>query len=596
MTFLNPIGLLALLSIPVIIFFHYFRQQRKNKKIGGIHLWDFARVESPTGANYDKLVKNLPLILQILAAIFLSLLLAGFHIPLSKECQTVTMIVDDSVSMQASDGNKTSMDRLVDVLDNKTGRNDLLTVVSAGTSPKVIVGPNESKANSLKILKIHKPKSPVANFSEALNLAEKLSESNNIYYFTDNPDTDKDNHSVKSVIGVGKSVNNISISYAERYKNSEKDDEIFLTIRSYSKSAEKAPLTIAVGKQIISTDNISLEASQTLNLKFKIPSDTPPIDVNLSNNDALSLDNHIKLMSPAMRNVSVYIDDFGSHSPNFIKAVKSVNNTSISGSPEGAQLLFLKSSNSSSHPNAVKYYFQDRNTSSSGITIPGNLLTKGIDTPIAEKVPLEGVLWNIPNQILDSRSALAADLSYTSIPLIYKANNTRRNHDRRVNINLDKSNITRTPAWPTLIQAIIEDCRSNLPGLSRSNYYVGEDIVLNLTSQDNSQYFLQKDGSSQPFAQYENTPPQVIKNLPAGTYDLVQKNSKGSAVIAAFQLNLFSDAESNILDAKSTLENLIQLESTSGNLLSDNPWVFYSLLLLTIVSIMLAWRYHDVGL
>src|SRR5690606_13385221 len=101
MTLLNPWGLLGLLAIPVIIGLHFFRQQRRSRIIGGLHLWDFARLATPSGRRFERLRSSLPLIFQILAALLLTLLLAGFDVPLKKSARHYAIILDDSVSMQA---------------------------------------------------------------------------------------------------------------------------------------------------------------------------------------------------------------------------------------------------------------------------------------------------------------------------------------------------------------------------------------------------------------------------------------------------------------------------------------------------------------
>ena len=101
MVFTNPLGLLALLSLPVIVALHFFRDRRRVVRIGGLHLWDFARTSLPTGRRFDRLLRSLSLWCQLLAALLMSLIIAGLDLPDKSRIRHHTVILDDSVSMQA---------------------------------------------------------------------------------------------------------------------------------------------------------------------------------------------------------------------------------------------------------------------------------------------------------------------------------------------------------------------------------------------------------------------------------------------------------------------------------------------------------------
>src|SRR5690606_40820235 len=63
----------------------------------------------PYSPLFRSLRGSLPLLFQLLAALLLALLLAGFDIPLKKAARHYSIILDDSVSMQARDRKSTRL-------------------------------------------------------------------------------------------------------------------------------------------------------------------------------------------------------------------------------------------------------------------------------------------------------------------------------------------------------------------------------------------------------------------------------------------------------------------------------------------------------
>src|SRR4051794_33398036 len=138
MIFLNPWGLLALLSIPAIVALHFFRDRRRVRRIGGLHLWEFARVKLPAGRRLDRLIRSLPLLFQLLAALVLSLLIAGMDWPTRLQARHFTVIADDSISMQARAHNTSSAERAVSAATGWAHDSDRFTLVAAGARPHLM--------------------------------------------------------------------------------------------------------------------------------------------------------------------------------------------------------------------------------------------------------------------------------------------------------------------------------------------------------------------------------------------------------------------------------------------------------------------------
>ena len=77
MIFTTPLGLLALLSVPAIVAIHLFRRRFPPRQVAGLFLWQSARQVPQGGGRLDRLPITASLLLECLAALALSLILAG---------------------------------------------------------------------------------------------------------------------------------------------------------------------------------------------------------------------------------------------------------------------------------------------------------------------------------------------------------------------------------------------------------------------------------------------------------------------------------------------------------------------------------------
>ena len=102
MQFAQPLGLLALISIPVIVLLHLLRPRRRTITVSSTALWAEALRERQRGLGLQKLFRNLSLVLLVLAALIASLALAEPRwLTESTEYHDIVIVVDTSASMRA---------------------------------------------------------------------------------------------------------------------------------------------------------------------------------------------------------------------------------------------------------------------------------------------------------------------------------------------------------------------------------------------------------------------------------------------------------------------------------------------------------------
>lgn len=110
----SPWGLLALLAIPLIIILYLLKQRHPEHTISSLYLWQNAVRDLEASVPWQKLKKNLLMLLQILAVAVLSLILSEPFIQTGKSREgTVLLVIDCSLSMQSSDVKPTRFDAAI---------------------------------------------------------------------------------------------------------------------------------------------------------------------------------------------------------------------------------------------------------------------------------------------------------------------------------------------------------------------------------------------------------------------------------------------------------------------------------------------------
>jgi len=140
--FLNPWGLLALLSLPALVVLYLLRQRHTEHVVSSIFLWRRTEAVLQASTPWQRLRKNLLMLLQLFMLLMLSLAVARPALGSAKLADEIIVILDGSASMRAADiGGGTRFDaalkeagRLADGL--RAGQR--MSVIYAGPKLKVV--------------------------------------------------------------------------------------------------------------------------------------------------------------------------------------------------------------------------------------------------------------------------------------------------------------------------------------------------------------------------------------------------------------------------------------------------------------------------
>lgn len=150
MTWLNPAAFAFLAAIPVILLLHSLRYRRRDVQVSTLFLWEQVMREAHGSLGLRRLIQNLPLILQILLALLITLALANPALTKSvKRSKDIVLVLDTSASMQTRTPQGTRFElakqQALDVVQElPSGRQ--MAIIAAGRQPQVVTFYTDEKA------------------------------------------------------------------------------------------------------------------------------------------------------------------------------------------------------------------------------------------------------------------------------------------------------------------------------------------------------------------------------------------------------------------------------------------------------------------
>jgi hypothetical protein len=245
---------------------------------------------------------------------------------------------------------------------------------------------------------------------------------------------------------------------------------------------------------------------------------------------------------------------------------------------------------------AIVCAFPDPRTAKAAGVAQGLSILADSESLITQGLPLEeGVLW--PYVASSNPSVYTPLLATMDAPLLYGGpvdpNRSTHREFYHVNLLIDRTNIYQMNVWPVLVRNFVEQARRVLPGMSRSNYRLGEQIHVSLDPVelgDDALIRLTREGRElQRFTGAENLP-RILEHMETGTYQFLGREDKA---LATFSINLFAPAESDLTGAKTLKANLSELEPGLVSREKRDNRLFLILTLLMILFTALSWIFQD---
>lgn len=208
--FANPWGLLGLLGLPVVLVIHFLQRRTKEIPASTLFLLDAAFQAPPAGRRWEKLVPSLPLWMQLLGVLLLTLVLASPRWPWQWRSRPLAVVVDDSASMLVfREASVKKFDEMTNSLKEFGVRSEYLLLPARPDAPRIYAGDDSAEAS--KALLGHEPIGGPVDPTAALRLArERVGPEGLVVYLTDTP---RDNLPADvSLVSTGRPVPNTGVT------------------------------------------------------------------------------------------------------------------------------------------------------------------------------------------------------------------------------------------------------------------------------------------------------------------------------------------------------------------------------------------------
>jgi len=550
MYFANPWGLLGLLALPVITAIHLYHRRFPPLPIAGLHLWtQEMRKESP-GRKRERLPLTRTLLLELLAALLMTLLLADPRDPAGSRQTHLVVILDDSASMAATASGKSSRDRAVRWINEQAetlGRESVVSILTSGARPTLIAGPRADWNEVRQSLSDWNPRATSHSFSQSWDLASQLAgDEARLVFLTDRlPDDEIAMPQRMEAISFGRSLSNVAITAARWLYDAETGEgTLFVRLVNPGKEETDVPMRATSGQRSLIDETTTLQPRSEKSLQWTVPGGLGMIQFTAeAKDDPLAIDHQVTLIEPKVRMVTVSVllpSDHSAFEP--VKRILGVLPRAQLGDPGDADLVIAPAADEPIDDRSLWWLgigpINPPQASENARAVIGPYLIEK-QNPLMDGIVLGGVVWG---GIQPAPDSLLPIISVGSTSLLGQ-NTTSLSTAYLLNIDLGASNLTESPDWPILWTNLIEQCRSSRPGFRRWNFRLGESIPFTLSPQSiasEDPLLLTHDNDEKTLLRIEQI--EIPPRSDVGVYTV----KDGAETLDQFAVNFFDREESDL--------------------------------------------------
>ncbi len=260
MNFINPLGFLGLLSLPVILILYTVRQKSKVKQVSSLYLWDKINTEK-SGTSFFKRLKNNPfLYLDLLLALLVTLALTEAYIQRTAHNGSMVIVVDNSLTMQSADVAPTRLDeakkqalRLID----GTEPDKPVSIITLNKNPRVAANRQTDKAALKAAVNAIKPTFGGADGEKATALIDGLNaDDTKVYILSDNK---LDMGGDYEFIDLSKDTENCAVTELSMRPNQNGGVTLFALAQNYGTKPVEKSVNIFADNKIIDTFLVTIQ-------------------------------------------------------------------------------------------------------------------------------------------------------------------------------------------------------------------------------------------------------------------------------------------------------------------------------------------------
>ena len=381
MTLANPLGLLALIAIPIVMAIHFLQRRAQVVPSSTLFLLEKTQKESASGRKFDRLMNSIPLWLQLLIVLLITWLLVQPRFVKSNSTQRIAIVLDSSASMSVfTEETKAKLKEILPTLQNSAEQVEYWLHESNTSKSRLYQG--FSLEDLLAVIDNWKPLDGASDPTHALRISRSLVGAEGaLLFITDTPK--KSIHYNAHIHSIGSYKPNCGftgVSFETRGTQ-----QIWQTlIRNYSNESQTRSWYLENQQgQRTPEKSVTIEAGKIISLKGAIPAGSVKAKLVLSP-DAFTLDDTLPLIIPQPKTLLIHASSY----PPFAKLTSSIttgfaNTRSVTLPAEADAQLITQTALTTLSNNAI--CFNNAPTKNASY-LKGNI--------VAEKHPLmEGLNW-----------------------------------------------------------------------------------------------------------------------------------------------------------------------------------------------------------
>ena len=467
MSFGFPWGLLALGALVPLVAAYFLRRKQKPVVVSALFLWRTPRPRAEAGPRFERFTREASLLLEALAVVAAALFLADVRLGEDARTRHVVLVVDGSLSLSArgADGRpvleKVRAEAARRVEEEKATS---VTVLASGTVPRVLAGPEAEPSRALAALESFRALGADHEVAPTLLWAQELAgPGRRVHFFTDAPPAE--GLAVPAAVrwtALGAPRDNVALVSAWR-RDEGSTATVTVRVARFGTGPEETEVHAVArpgpgakeGTERRERVRLPEEGAATLRFTFENAGD---VEVSLPP-DALPEDGEARLPPAPERRVRVALaEGLDAQVRSALERFLAVSPGVEQGPGEGALVVGPRGSDA-------------RVTVGAGgavRTFVGPFFAeKG--HPLLDDVQLGGVRWAAGAEPPPGRALMTAG----TVVLLSEAEG-----QVHLNVDLSRSNVQRTPAWPVLLGNLLREVRRSQEGFPRRQLSLGESLAV----------------------------------------------------------------------------------------------------------------------
>ena len=590
MSFLTPLAFALLALLPVIIAMYLLKLRRTEHEVSSVYLWRKMIRDLEANAPWQRLRRNLLLILQLLFLTALILALARpFTWAAGSSSQAAILILDTSASMSATDVSPSRLEnakaqarQVVDGLPDDAR----VTVMAAGEGAQVLAASSQDRRQIHQAIEQVQPGTGGSDLTTAMQLAAAIAArqpETEVVVLSDGNVTLPERLAIQGrvrYIPVGESGENLAISLFSLEATAAGGGLTgFVQVNNYGDETAERRLEIYADGELANVHDLEIPpGEQRAIIADDLPGETRVAEAHLLGQDALSLDDrswaaHRQTEATAISLVTegnLFLEtaltllpnvEVSTITPSDFDASSNANRTETTASPN---LTILDSHVPVTDSLLTGNVFFIAPPSSSGFfTVTGVIEEPALrpvgaseallkDIQLAEVSVLKATRIALPDW---ARTIIAGDAEGESAPLLFAG----EVDGRRIAVlafDLHHSDLPLQVAFPLMIANLVNWLAPGSGGNLPDQITPGSPVAINLPLDVETAVVRRPDGTS---ARYETQGGRLV--YPDTNQLGVYRIGWGEAEGATFAVNLFLPEESRVKPA----ETLALLEARDGN-------------------------------